>query len=270
MPELLIHPTSQKRIETYLLRPTHALLLSGPAGIGLGSIAHHIATQIDAHAYIHDVTPDDKHTITIEAVRSLYKLTRSQRETALVVIIDDAEAMSREAQNALLKLLEEPVAHVYFILTTHIPQQLLATVTSRTQHITLTPLARGTTDQLFASQDDATRAQIRFLADGLPAEVTRLAGDETYLMKQTKLTRDARHFLEGDTYARLLLAKEYGTDREQAEALLASLTMLLSFMLFERHATDHITLLEHIEQIRTRLQQNAHVRTQLAYLVTLL
>ena len=263
-----MHPTGQKLVASYLSQPAHALLLSGPIGIGLYTIAHHIAREIDPHAYIHDVMPDEKHTITIETVRGLYKLTRSQRETALVVIIDDAEAMGREAQNALLKLLEEPVEHVHFILTTHLPQQLLATITSRAQHIALTPLAMGNTDQLITLDDDALCAQIRFLADGLPAEVVRLTSSDAYLAQKTKLTRDARAFLEGDSYARLLLVKEFSADREQAESFLATLTMLVSFMLFQRQSAEYVSLLENIETVRSRLQQNAHVRTQLTYLVT--
>lgn len=269
MNELLIHPTSKVLIESYLKRPAHGLLLSGPIGVGLKTIAAHIAHRIDDKAYIQEVNPDEKFTIAIETVRGLYRLTRAQRDTALVVIIDDAEAMGREAQNALLKLLEEPINNVHFILTSHMPQQLLPTITSRVQSIALASLAHGKVDALITSSTSAaTKAQLLFIADGLPAEITRLQSDETYFARSAKQMKDARAFLEGDAYTRLLFVKEYGTDRVAAGEFLSSLTTLLSFMLFARHDPSYIAQLESIEEISSRLRQNAHIRTQLTYLVT--
>lgn len=269
MADLLVHPTSQRLIDAYIQQPSHGLLLSGPEGIGLKTIAQHIARQINTLSYVQEVLPDDKRTITIETVRGLYKLTRAQRDIPLVIVIDDAEAMGREAQNALLKLLEEPTENVYFILTSHAPQRLLATITSRTQHIPLRRLASGDIHTLFDAQtSDATRTQVRFLAEGLPAEAARLLDDDVYFLRKTQLMKDARAFLEGDSYARLLLIKEYSGDREQADLLLASLAMLLSFMLFQQQTSRHVASLETIETVRARLGQNAHIRTQLTYLVT--
>lgn len=269
MPELLIHATSQTLIDTYLKNPAHGLLLSGPIGVGLKTIATHIAHHIDAKAYIQEIRPDDKFTITIETVRGLYKLTRGQRDTPLVIIIDDADAMGREAQNALLKLLEEPTANVYFILTSHMPQQLLATITSRTQHIAMLPLAKGRVDELIPSDTPpAIRAQLLFIAEGLPAEITRLQSDEAYFSRSTKQMKDARGFLEGDQYARLLLVREYSADRVIASEFLQSLESMLSFMMFSQQNPAHVASLEKIEDISSRLRQNAHVRTQLTYLVT--
>lgn len=269
MTEPLVHETSRGLIQTYLARPAHGLLLSGPKGIGLNTIARWIAARIDTKAYVHQVSPDEKFTITIETVRALYKLTRSQRDTPLAIIIDDADAMGREAQNALLKLLEEPATNVYFILTSHMPQQLLATITSRTQHIALLLLAKGRVDELIPGDTaPATRAQLLFIAEGLPAEIVRLQSDEAYFSRSTKQMKDARSFLEGDQYARLLLVREYSTDRVTAGGFLQSLESMLSFMMFSQQDPTHVAKLEKIEDISGRLRQNAHVRTQLTYLVT--
>ncbi len=51
-----------------------------------------------------------------------------------VVILDEVHMLSRGASNALLKSLEEPPAHVVFILCTTDPQKVLPTIRSRTQH----------------------------------------------------------------------------------------------------------------------------------------
>ncbi len=57
-----------------------------------------------------------------------------------VVIFREAERMTEEAQNALLKSMEEPPHHTLFILTTHRPAALLPTVRSRCRTIFFRPL----------------------------------------------------------------------------------------------------------------------------------
>lgn len=61
-----------------------------------------------------------------------------------VVIFREAEMMTVEAQNALLKSLEEPPAHTHFILTTSRPNRLLPTVRSRCRTAYFGPLPRET------------------------------------------------------------------------------------------------------------------------------
>ena len=57
-----------------------------------------------------------------------------------VFILDEAELLGPEAQNALLKTLEEPPARTYIILVTCQPQRLFATIRSRCQHVAFAPL----------------------------------------------------------------------------------------------------------------------------------
>ena len=57
-----------------------------------------------------------------------------------VMVFREAERMTDEAQNALLKSLEEPPSHTVFILTTHQPERLLPTVRSRCQRVPFGPL----------------------------------------------------------------------------------------------------------------------------------
>lgn len=265
MPEIVLHPTSQQIVTTYLKRPAHGLLLSGAIGTGLMTIARHIAGTLSSTS-VREVIPDEKGTITIETIRGLYRLTRTHRDEPLVIIIDDADAMGREAQNALLKLLEEPVENVYFILTTHAPQRLLSTILSRVQHIALLPVTAAQSAKLINSE--ASKAQLLFLGQGLPAELHRLQHDERYFEQQSKQMKAARNFLEGSAYERLLLAKEYGTDRQIAGQFLDAVTRLLSFMILTKQQPQLVASLEKVATVRERLEQNAHIKTQLTYLVT--
>lgn len=268
MSELKINETSRTHLDSFISRPMHALLLHGQKGVGLKTIASAYGQKL-GNAVIREVNPDEKGTIAIETVRGLYALTRTQRDTPLIIIIDNAESMGREAQNALLKLLEEPSRNVYFILTTHHPQMLLATITSRVQRIEILPITKDESAALLnTSLEPALKAQILFLASGLPAEIVRLLTDEAYRAQQIKIMKDARRYLEADTYERLLLSSEYASDRVTVLRFLESLSSLLMFMALEKQQVAMVDRLEAIETTRERLSQNAHVKTQLARLAT--
>src|SRR5919197_1840720 len=84
------------------------------------------------------VAPGDSGSIKIEQVREVidraaYRPFEGKRR---VVIIDDADALMPQAQNALLKTLEEPTSSSVFILVTSRPDVLLPTVRSRCIRLT--------------------------------------------------------------------------------------------------------------------------------------
>lgn len=75
--------------------------------------------------------------ISIDQIRGLEDFIgmTAFRDGARVVIIDPAETMSLAAANALLKMLEEPGERTWFLLVTHRPDSLPATVRSRCRNV---------------------------------------------------------------------------------------------------------------------------------------
>jgi len=94
------------------------------------------------HSDVIIVEPGDSGSIKIEQIRDIVERTayRPFEGRCRVVIIDAAEALVVQAQNALLKTLEEPPAASVFVLVTAQPDLLLPTVRSRCPQLRFSPL----------------------------------------------------------------------------------------------------------------------------------
>jgi DNA polymerase-3 subunit delta' len=140
----------------------HAYLVVGPRHVGKGTLAFNLAQALNCdspetpcgqcrscqrilegkHA---DVTPlglDSKTEIGIDDIRGLQRLANlpPYEGKYKVFIIDDAEYLSTEAANSLLKILEEPPQRVVWLLLAAEEEHLLPTIISRCQRLELKPV----------------------------------------------------------------------------------------------------------------------------------
>jgi len=95
-----------------------------------------------------------------------------QMAPAKVFIVDEAELLAREGQNAMLKTLEEPPKDSYIVLVTTAEERLLPTVRSRCQRVRFRSLTPDQMDRWRAGRDldvsDRDWAWIRRFSDGSP------------------------------------------------------------------------------------------------------
>lgn len=118
----------------------HAFLFSGPRGTGKTSAARILAMMVNK---IENCDTPDIIELDAASNRGIEEIRTLREQVALspmsskykVYIIDEVHMLTTEAANALLKTLEEPPAHVVFVLCTTDPQKLPETVISRCTQI---------------------------------------------------------------------------------------------------------------------------------------
>ena len=152
-------------------RVAHAYLFSGPRGTGKTSTARILAKALNC-TDLHDGEPCgvcsscveitrgtsmDVHELDaasnngVDAMRDLVsRAALGSPGRQKVYIVDEVHMLSTAASNALLKTLEEPPAHVIFVLATTDPQKVLPTIRSRTQHYEFRLLGPDTLSALLA------------------------------------------------------------------------------------------------------------------------
>jgi DNA polymerase-3 subunit delta' len=225
-PELVGHEAAEAALRQLVdsRRLPHALLLSGPRGIGKATLAFRLArfvlsgagegAGIDMFGTPTEpglaVSPESgtfrrvaagghADLLTVErAFDPRRKRLRSEivvddiREVGAflhltaaeggwrVVAVDGADAMNRNAANALLKILEEPPRHALLLLVAHSAGKLLPTIRSRCRQFKLSTLppatVRALLDRYCPELDDAAAATITDLAEGSIGRALELAG----------------------------------------------------------------------------------------------
>ncbi len=169
----------------------HAYLFTGPAQIGRGTLARWLAqallceeeasppcgrcpacrkvaaeTHPDLRRLHLNLQEGNRRTLGIEAVREMRQgiAERPFYGRRKVYLIEDAECMTVEAENALLKTLEEPPPFVVLLLVALSDHLLLPTIVSRCQVLPLRPLSRQEVRQALMEHWDASEEQAGLLS----------------------------------------------------------------------------------------------------------
>lgn len=216
----------------------HALLFSGTRGTGKTTMARIFARAIGASELdIYEI--DAASNRGIDDIRELKEAvhTLPYESPYKVYIIDEVHMLTKDAFNALLKTLEEPPAHVIFILATTEEEKILDTILSRCQVFRFNSPSRAVLTTL--AIDIAKKEGFTFSPEA--ADLVALAADGSF--------RDALGIVQ-----KVILASgdTIGTSDEVAAIIGAPRTSTLLAILEALHTKNKQLALETIATVTTQ------------------
>jgi energy-coupling factor transporter ATP-binding protein EcfA2 len=226
--DLILHPATRRQLADFTAAPSHAVLLVGPTGSGKQTLAASLSATVlklppggfASYPYKVIITAEAGKSIGIEAVRQLEHFLSlkvpGQAGHNRAVIINNAQLLSLEAQNALLKTLEEPPRGTFIILTLNNEQAVLPTIRSRAQSIIVKRPERAAVADHFQRHNFDAQAidQAYAISGGLPGLMHALLEETDHPLKLA--TERARQLLSQSAYERLLTIDELAKQRQLA------------------------------------------------------
>ncbi|GAB4426627.1 MAG: hypothetical protein OHK0039_44690 [Bacteroidia bacterium] len=297
------HITSTLKGAILLNQLAHAFLFSGPRGVGKTTCARILAKAINCTALTPEGEPcnqcesctafnqgksinihelDAASNNSVEDIRTLIEQTRyvpvNGRKS--VYIIDEVHMLSQAAFNAFLKTLEEPPAHVLFILATTEKHKILPTILSRCQKFDFRRIKVEDTAQHLAhiareegiDCEHAALQQIALKADGALRDALSLfdqlvsasGGRLTFAQVLENLNildydyyfRTVTHMQAGEHSALLLLLDEIIAKGFEAKDFIVGLTEHFRNLLVCQDSQT-LKLLETSEQVREQYRSQS-------------
>lgn len=202
----------------------HAWLLTGPPGIGKATLAYRMSRSLlGGHSLMRDSldipksdpvamriesrghgnlfvvnrpwdskTKKFKQDIPVDTIRSIGSFlqgTAAEDKEGRVIIIDSADDLNSNAENALLKMLEEPPSRTVLILLSSAPGRLLPTIRSRCLSVALKAVPQNDIREWLAKQGSGSEDMIEAcsrLARGGPGKAVALAQNATEVLMPLK------------------------------------------------------------------------------------
>ncbi len=275
--DLVLHPRSQRLAEKLAAHLPHGLIIEGASGVGVVTVAKALASAVGSPHFVilpkkkvkNEFVVDMREGGTvIEDIRLLYEQTRTKQPNKQVYIIDTGEkSMTLGAQNAFLKLLEEPRSGLHFIIATHQPDKLLPTIVSRSQRLSLLAVTDEQTMDIISDLDisDQTKStRLAFVGRGKPALINQLAADQTAYDARIAIMSDAKTMLGSNTYDKLSVIHRYRDNRGGSLTLIDDMNHQLQTIIRSQPDQRLVHDIERHLETRQRIAVGGNIRLQLA------
>ena len=245
-------------------RLPHAILLEGDKGTGRHTLMRFLSrsavcsnekkpcgvcrnchsAEIGAHPDITVTAPEDgKKNITVSQIRTLRSeaYVKPHMADRRVFVIDRADSMNEQAQNALLKVLEEPPGDIIFILIAESAAALLDTIISRCTVLSLIPPETEEAVRYLMNNTEYGEERIRqaLISTGgnIGAALEALGGEGT--VTQTAAKNFARLLLSGNEAEMLKITAQFEKSRVSADEFLKELKLAVAAEIKENLRNIH-------------------------------
>ena len=260
----------KKRIGGAIMRGTaaHAFLISGPEGSGKMTLAKEMAAAFNCECRddgasalpchscntcrrifeggFTDVKtlskPKDKATIGVGEIRYFREdmFLSATESDYKIYIIDDAERMTPNAQNALLKVLEEPPNNVVIILLSASLDAILTTIKSRTQLASMQHFTEDELEEYFGNSANGKR-ELLMAANGCIGRAKTLLGegaDDVRAMRGVTMKIISAIKPRAPYSALYTAIKELPTKKDELKDSLESVMSAIRDLLLLKHDKD--------------------------------
>lgn len=262
----------------------HALLFTGPEGIGKKLVALHLAQMISCeknvpceachhcqrilqrnHPDFFFIEPEEG-IIKVDVIRNLkQRLFLTTLEATLkIAIINDAHTLHLSAANALLKTLEEPPSNTLIILITSSPYKLLRTILSRCQKLTFSPLTSSDMEAVIQSfeSNEPVDPELLDMSAGSPGLFQKFSEEAQAIITQKILP--SLESQPKDLMKLLGVAEELAKQKELSEGVLNLLLMHFEKKLPENSNLSFAHKMESIFHASQKLKET-HINPQLTF-----
>ena len=243
--EIFGHDWAVQMLQQHVAHQTlrHAYLLTGPAGVGRRTLALRLTQALNCPSPVAPGVPcrncrvckqieagqnidlmviqaeAEGGTLKVEQIREVQKFLslkpyQSPYKTIIFLRFQEANA---NAQNALLKTLEEAPSYALLLLTADNAEQLLPTIVSRCEILRLRPLMVDAVNEFLLSRGlDADQSRLlAHLSGGRPGYALRLAADKKALDFRMEKLDDLKRLLSAKRRERFNYAEKLAKDKEQ-------------------------------------------------------
>lgn len=261
----MIFPIGQERITDFFRaliqgdRLGHAYLLSGDRGCGKKTLCNYITHMImcskksacmqcngcltvssGANPDVIRINNEDKASIGVDKIREMIRdvFARPIISDKKVIVIENAHLLTKGAQNALLKVIEEPPEYAVFFLLCDSRSGILPTVMSRVNTVNVPPLGTNHLREIVPGATDFLYHYCR----GNPGRLMELKDDEELQNQRDSACRAAIGVAGDDGYDMYAYLPLFEAGRDKANVMMDLMLMFVRDVMLHKSGLDGIII----------------------------
>ena len=262
----------QKKIDSLCLKPPHTIFFDSDDTVLCSILIDKFVcrlfdiTSLQRYPYVLIIEPENK-SIGIEQARSIDTFlaltvpTASECKLHRAVIIKSADCLTTEAQNALLKTLEEPPENTIIILS-GIKAKMLSTVLSRAVVLAIPPIKRQEALEYYPNYKTNEVEKMFYISKGRVSLLhSLLVEDDNPEQEPIKNRLEvAKRLLTLPQGKRLLEVDTLSKDRSESEKIIELLALLARFSATKSHDKKAVAIMDACNEALKESKANGNMK----------